>query len=746
MLKRLDIKVILVALAAFLIIEARATYLLFDLLELKKSTNFEVVDARQSSSLSTFEMAIEQAAAELASVATAGHRRDLFQAKAALQQARAALANLRQSARHEQLIDEVDTRWRHPLLVYRRLIALAENEYADMRQLVAKPAPAAIVASLDDLFRYERSLDKLRAALWRRREAQYIANNHDIRQLAQLAIQTRVGNSLLLLAVVCTAVFFTRRFIVKPINNLATAASAVAAGDLDQTVAITSQDEIGHLQSAFNRMVQNLKNQQSVLIEREQALRESEVRLHAAMAYGGIARWECDLLTGRIFESEQMGSMFGKPPGWVHPDYASWKSMIHPEDRDRTIAQFDAAVAGGTGYQTQYRVLWEDGVTVRWLESSVTILRDESGRAVRSIGLDRDITEHKTAEIALRESEERFRLLVEGAREYAIFMLDPKGRIETWNAGAQRLIGYTGEEIIGRHFSQFYTPEDVEAGHPQRVLESAKREGQYKEEGWRVRKDGTRFLANVVITAVHDTEGRLRGFAKITRDVTEQRANEQALQTSREALRNFAASLDANIEDERGRIAHALHDELGQNLAVMRMYLSALQRQKSGDPRVVEAVSRLEEIVANTGTAIRRIMTDLRPLVLDNFGITAAAEALIQDYVTSTSLEVDLDVSGEFDDLSAQHTTVLYRMLQECFTNVVKHAFASQVLVHLQRHDDAVVLSVSDDGLGLSQDQQAKAGSYGLFGMQERAVHYGGRLDIDSAPCTGTTLTLWLPL
>jgi PAS domain S-box-containing protein len=325
-------------------------------------------------------------------------------------------------------------------------------------------------------------------------------------------------------------------------------------------------------------------------------------------------------------------------------------------------------------------------------------------------------------------------------------MLDPKGRVETWNAGAKRLKGYTGEEIIGQHFSCFYTPEAVKMGYPQRALKIAKCEGQYKEEGWRVRKDGTRFLANMVITAVHDTEGRLPDFANITRDITKQRANEAALRASREQLREFAASLDAELESERHRIAHALHDELGQNLAVMRMYLTGLQRQKSDDPRVVEAVSRLEEIIADSGTAMRRIIADLRPLILDSFGIMAAAEALIQDYVTSTSLKVDLDVSGEFDDLSAHYTTVLYRMLQECFTNIVKHAYASQVFVRLQKIDDGVVLSVSDNGLGISQDDQAKAGSYGLFGMQERAAHYGGRLDIDSSPCTGTTVTLWLPL
>jgi len=549
-----------------------------------------------------------------------------------------------------------------------------------------------------------------------------------------------------LLLVVCTAVYFTRSFIVAAIGHLATAASAVGDGDLEQTVSVTSNDEIGHLQSAFNQMVHDFKHQHSALIEREQALRASEARLSAAMAYGGIARWECDLLTGRISESEQMGPMFGKPPGWVHPDYDSWKRMIHPEDHDRVVGQYKRAVASGSGYQTQYRVLWEDGVTVRWVESSVTILRDETGRAVYSIGLDRDITERKMAEATLRESEERFRLLVDAARDYAIFMLDPKGRVETWNAGAQRLTGYTNEEIIGRHFSGCYTPEDIGNGRPQHNLEVARREGYYREEGWRVRKDGSRFLANAVIAAVHNTAGRLRGFANITRDVTDQRANEQALLASREALRKFAASLDAEIEHERGRIAHALHDDLGQNFAAIQMYLSGLQRQAANDPHMADTVVHIEKIVDDSGTAMHRIIANLRPLILDNLGIVAAAEALVKGYMTSTSLKVELDVDGEFDDLSPEHTTVLYRTLQESFTNIVKHAQAAKAAVQLRRGDDDVVLTVSDDGVGISQDDQATPGAYGLFGMQARAAHYGGRVDIDSAPGNGTTVTLRLPL
>src|SRR5499426_2143663 len=133
--------------------------------------------------------------------------------------------------------------------------------------------------------------------------------------------------------------------------------------------------------------------------------------------------------------------------------------------------------------------------------------------------------------------DDAYRLLVQEVRDYAIFMLDPKGKILSWNAGAQRLKGYAPDEIIGKHFSIFYQKEDVERKKPQRELETAAMEGRVEDEGWRVRKDGTRFWANVVITALHDENGVLCGFSKITRDLTEQRRQEEALRRSEERFR-----------------------------------------------------------------------------------------------------------------------------------------------------------------------------------------------------------------
>ncbi|MEA2953610.1 MAG: hypothetical protein QOJ96_3130 [Alphaproteobacteria bacterium] len=178
-----------------------------------------------------------------------------------------------------------------------------------------------------------------------------------------------------------------------------------------------------------------------------------------------------------------------------------------------------------------------------WGQATIHAIRNETGELIGFAKVTRDITERRAAYDALVESERRFRLLVEGVMDYAIYMLDPSGMISNWNAGAQRLKGYHAGEIVGQHFSRFYTKEDRTAGLPARVLEAAAREGRYESEGWRVRKDGTRFWASAVVDAIRTETGELVGFAKVTRDITEQQAAQNALRESERQFRLLVAGV-----------------------------------------------------------------------------------------------------------------------------------------------------------------------------------------------------------
>ena len=198
-----------------------------------------------------------------------------------------------------------------------------------------------------------------------------------------------------------------------------------------------------------------------------------------------------------------------------------------PEDLAAGKTEHELKVARRVGkYEEEGWRVRKDGSQF-WASVVITALRDETDTLRGFAKVTRDLTERRAAENELRASEERFRMLVSGVQDYAIYLLDPTGHVVTWNAGAARIKGYTAEEIVGKHFSTFYTPEDLAAGKATLELEVASREGSYEEEGWRVRKDGSRLWASVVITALRDETGRLRGFSKVTRDITERRESER---------------------------------------------------------------------------------------------------------------------------------------------------------------------------------------------------------------------------
>ena len=290
----------------------------------------------------------------------------------------------------------------------------------------------------------------------------------------------------------------------------------------------------------------------------EQTLGETQRRFQQVLASSTAviyANAVSDTTFSPTWVSENVTRITGYAPDEpLQPTW--WLDNLHPDDRARVLSEMPALFANDQ-LTTEYRFRGKDGA-YHWVHDEARLLRGAAGEPTDVVGSWVDITDRRQAETSLRASEARLRLLVGSVRDYAIYMLDPEGHVRSWNAGARQIKGYTESEILGQHFARFFTPEDVAAGRPAAVLRAAAAEERYEEENWRVRKDGSRFWADVVITAVRDDRGALVGFAKVTRDLTERKRAEQALRASEERFRILAVTANDAIlsADSHGNITY----------------------------------------------------------------------------------------------------------------------------------------------------------------------------------------------
>jgi len=390
-----------------------------------------------------------------------------------------------------------------------------------------------------------------------------------------------------------------------------------------------------------------------------------------------------------------------------------------------------------------------------WANVTITAMKDASGSLVGFGKVTRDLTERRRTEIALRRSEERSRLFVDAVQDYAIFMLDPEGCVSTWNTGAERIKGYKASEIIGQHFSLFYPEEDVRAGKPAWELEVATKESRFEDEGWRIRKDGSRFWANVIITAVRDSAGDLLGFSKVTRDITERMLAQKSLEESRQRLRESEKSLrDLSLhllrtqDEERRQIGREIHDSLGQYLSVLKMKLDSM----SSSPPTAEESTQCANLVEECVKEVRTISYLLYPPMLEEMGLKSAIPWYLEGFSKRSGINTSFHVPDDFQRLSRDAELVLFRVLQESLTNVQRHSGSKTADVEISQTDDGVTLQVTDRGKGLptaileqgTQDWMGSLG-VGLRGMSERLRQLGGSLDISSTE-SGTRVRATVPI
>jgi len=389
-------------------------------------------------------------------------------------------------------------------------------------------------------------------------------------------------------------------------------------------------------------------------------------------------------------------------------------SIFYPQEAlDRKFPDMELEVAAQVGrFEDEGWRVRKDG-TLFWANVVITALRDESGVLFGYLKITRDLTERRQTEEVLRQSEEKFRLLVEGVMDYAIFMLDPDGRVASWNVGAERIKGYRADEIMGRHFSTFYPREAIADGKPERELREALEHGRVEDEGWRIRKNGERFWANVVITALRGADGVLRGFAKITRDLSERRRVE-ALREADRQKNEFLALLAHELRNPLAPIRTALH-VIGQPRAepseIARAHAIA-ERQLRHMARLMDDL--LDVVRVGEGRIdLKREMVDLRDLVRRS--VEAAGSA-----ANERRHNVEVDVPPDPIRLSVDPTRV-EQVLANLLGNAIKYTDrGGHIRVRASRDGGDAVIEVSDNGIGI--EPKALPRIFDLFVQEDRRL------------------------
>jgi PAS domain S-box-containing protein len=336
-----------------------------------------------------------------------------------------------------------------------------------------------------------------------------------------------------------------------------------------------------------------------------------------------------------------------------------------------------------------------------------------------------------------------FRLLVDQITDYAIFLLTPGGEVATWNPGAERIKGFRPVDIIGKHFRTFYPREEQEAKKPEYELEVAAETGRFEDEGWRIRKDGSRFWASVIITAIHDPSGQLIGYGKVTRDLTERKRTEEQL---RELSRRVLRSQD----EERGRLGRELHDTIGQYLVAAKMSLDSLVSDQSLDSEQTRRqILEMLPIVERAICEVRTLSYLLYPPMLEEMGLSSAIRWHLDGFSKRSGIRVNCDIADDVR-LSRDAELALFRVLQESLTNVHRHSQSETAHVRFELEENEAFLEVQDQGTGMkpvslhTEDSAASLG-VGIRGMTERIRQLGGKLEIRSSS-EGTTVQARVPV
>jgi PAS domain S-box-containing protein len=485
-------------------------------------------------------------------------------------------------------------------------------------------------------------------------------------------------------------------------------------------------------------------------IRAEEALKRSEERLRRGLEAARMGIWEWNVQTNQITWTEEVYSLFGLKAGEFGGTLESFLKLVGDDDRRRVHHEIEDTLNGtNRKYYSEMPIRRPDG-SMRWLESRGELKRDAEGKPLMMLGTVTDVTDRKRAERALRSSEESLRATIENTPDVAVQWYDEQGKVIFWNRASENIFGWTAGEAHGKTLDKLILNNE-ETERFAKAIKEVQRTGRPERPTEyhfhrRDRSDG--FCVSTLFRIPSDDKSFC--FVCMDVDITPRKKAEESLREMQQrelrSREDFTRALLEAEEQERQRLAAELHDSLGQNLSIITNKAYLALKQPNLPPMVVEHLNAISQAASETIAEVRRLVLNLRPLQIEQLGLTDSIRELVEKIARSTSMRLEYRVEDIDDAIRGNAATHLYRIVQEALNNLLKHSGAERGSFSLERDVHCIRIRLQDNGRGFDVQRALVGRGFGLKSISERAQMLGGRLEVKSKPGTGTELVVELPI